>query len=131
MKLNGVAGDVEPGGMPSTLPHRTTSMWVPWKCSLLTASISFQLPPSPAVGLQPGFTLPPQLWRLPITPSRVPVMLLNFAPPPVSQQASLLQAGLLMTKSRVNSKSVSVVLKRECPPAGATNDSLTPSSGEA
>src|SRR5262245_20014114 len=81
MKLFGVSGELEPGGMPGTLPQSTTSRWVPWKCRFWTWAMWFQLPPSPAEELQPGYTTPPQLWRgCPLVPGAW-----IFAPPAVSQ----------------------------------------------
>src|SRR6516225_2363806 len=104
MKLNGVAGDVEPGGIPSTLPQRTTWIAVPMKWSFCSASSVFHWPPCPAVGLQPGFTLPPQLNIFEVLivfdwPRKVPVIWLNLAPPPVSQHPSFEHAGLEITQS--------------------------------
>src|SRR5436190_20558411 len=110
MKLKGVFGEVEPGGMPSTLPQRTTWIAVPWKCSFWASSMVFHWPPWPAVGLQPGLMLPPQLYSLfalPLLawPRFVLVIELNLAPPPVSQQRPAVHVLLEITKLRVNSNS--------------------------
>src|SRR5512136_2686458 len=56
--------------------------------------MKFQFPPSPAVGLQPGFTLPPILMSGPPLPPfdfavaiLIPTSGSNLTPPPVNQQA--------------------------------------------
>src|SRR5262245_45733583 len=92
MKLNGVLGDSEPVGMPGTLPHWMTRIERPWKCSSALCQTSFQLPPSPAVGLQPGLMLPPKLCTGPFGTSDS-----NLAPPPVSQHAPLGGGGVSRT----------------------------------
>src|SRR6476661_8535992 len=97
----------------------------------------FHWPPCPAVGLQPGFTLPPQLKSLTAllvearcdTPRLVLVMLLNFAPPPVSQQPSFAQAGLEITKSCTASEAPTTGQKERWPDPGDTTLSFAPSSG--
>src|ERR1043166_9463834 len=79
MKLNGVLGDCDPGGIPGILPQSTTPISWPLKCSPRLWATWFQFPPPADFGLHPGYTTPPKLC------SGLPLALI--VPPPVSQQA--------------------------------------------
>src|SRR5512140_3762994 len=112
--------------MPSTLPHSMTWIAVIWKWKFALLSRWFQLPPSPDVGLQPGFTLPPKLILGPFSASVVFVMVLIFAPPPVSQQPSARQCSGSFT-DQFRSFVMSVVSSTAA--AGACNVAPAPRTG--
>src|SRR5258708_491781 len=85
------------GGAVSGQPlHPSTEIFWPLKCRLSRWSMTFQLPPPAAVGLQPGLTTPPKLksgWPLELTAvlaGRVAIAatwLLRTVPPPVNQHS--------------------------------------------
>src|SRR5882672_2276882 len=91
----------------------------PWKCSFSACATWFHWPPSPAVGLQPGFTLPPHVSSGPLTPDSSLSTGSNLAPPAVSQQPSS-QIGPETTKLRTIRLSESVVQKSYEPDDGVT-----------
>src|SRR5580765_6900179 len=122
MKLNGVAGDVEPGGMSGTFPQRSTWMLWPWKCSFSARERWFQLPPSPAVAEQPGYTLPPKFSLFPFSATGMLRIGSILCPPPVIQHADGVHWSLCTTKLRSNSVSSTVVVNEYEPPGGIVID---------
>src|SRR4051812_1907248 len=91
MKLNGVTGDVEPGGIPATFPQSTVVITVPWNFNFRSCATSVHWPPWPAVEEQPGKTLPPKECS--------GVLPVPTVPPPVSQHPPLVtgwHSGLLI-----------------------------------